>query len=184
MYPRRVLALLGIPALLLLARPTPAFFVPGVLVAAAGEGLRIWAAGHLRKNKDVITTGPYAHVRNPLYVGTFLVVLGFLLASSSLEPPGVWVLAIGLPFFLLTFFFYYLPYKCRVETARLERRFDDRARHYNESVPPFLPRLRRYPGPSQRWQPHLIFENSEFGTLCAVFAGIAFLTVKLFVPFP
>jgi protein-S-isoprenylcysteine O-methyltransferase Ste14 len=167
---------------LLLAQPAPAFFAAGVALALLGEALRLWAAGHLRKNKEVITTGPYAYVRNPLYVGTFLVILGFIVASSSLRPPGLWVLVVLLPLFGIVFFAYYLPYKCRVETARLERRFDERAKHYNEHVPAFFPRLRPYPGPKQRWRLALIFENSEFGTFCAVLAGIAVLTFKLLVP--
>ncbi len=181
MYPRRVAALLPIPVLLFFAEPVPSFFAAGIAVAVLGEVLRLWAAGHLRKNQAVITSGPYAHVRNPLYVGTFLIGFGFCLAASSLVPPGLYFLALGLPIFTGVFFFYYLPYKCRVETARLERRFDEEARDYNETVPAFVPRLKPYPGPRQPWNGRLIFENSEFGTFSAVCVGIALLGLKFFI---
>jgi len=184
MYPRRVAALLAGPVLLLAAQPVLPFFVAGAVVAALGEALRVWATGHLRKNQDVITTGPYAHVRNPLYVGTFLVITGLIIAAASLEPRGLVLLGVALPLFWIVFFGYYLPYKCRVETARLERRFDDRAKHYNASVPSFVPRWRPYPGPKARWNVSLVFENSELGTFFAVVAGVAVLAVKLFVEFP
>jgi len=184
LYPRRILALLPIPALIVFAQPDPAFFVPGIAIVIAGEAIRIWAAGHLRKNKDVITSGPYAYVRNPLYVGTFLVGFGFCLAASGLEPPGLYFLAIALPVFTALYFLYYLPYKCRVETSRLERRFRERARDYNENVPAFIPRLHPYPGKKERWRFDLIFKNSEFGTFSAVTLGIALLGAKLFLSFP
>ncbi len=184
MYPRRILALLPVPVLLYFAQPNWPFFLTGVAIVVLGEAVRLWAAGHLRKNQDVITSGPYAHVRNPLYVGTFLIGFGFCLAASGFSPPGIYFLAVGLPVFTAVYFFYYLPYKCRVETARLERRFHEEARDYNETVPSFIPRLRPYPGPKHSWRFGLIFENSEFGTFSAVLFGIVILGLKLFIEFP
>jgi protein-S-isoprenylcysteine O-methyltransferase Ste14 len=185
MYPRRILALLPIPVVLAVAKPEWPFFLAGCGIVALGEGLRLWACGHLRKNQDVITSGPYAYVRNPLYVGTFLIGFGFCLAASGTRMPGLVLLLVGLPLFTGIFFLYYLPYKCRVETARLERRFHEAAKHYNETVPSFIPRLTPYPNAGkQKWQFGLIFENSEFGTLSAVILGIILLGAKLFVDFP
>jgi protein-S-isoprenylcysteine O-methyltransferase Ste14 len=52
----------------------PAWFLPGAAVTLLGEWLRLWAAGHLRKNKQLTTTGPYSYVKNPLY-RTLLITL-------------------------------------------------------------------------------------------------------------
>src|SRR5512143_2001377 len=56
---------------------SPVWFIPGVVVTFLGEGLRLWAAGHLRKNKQLTTTGPYSYVKNPLYIGTLLITIGY-----------------------------------------------------------------------------------------------------------
>ncbi len=69
---------------LLLARPTGAWWLAGFLVALAGEAIRIWAAGHLEKSREVTRSGPYRFTRHPLYVGSCVIALGVVLASRSL----------------------------------------------------------------------------------------------------
>ena len=69
---------------LLLATPTPATLVAGALVAVAGEALRIWAAGHLEKSREVTTSGPYRFTRHPLYVGSGIIAAGAVIASASI----------------------------------------------------------------------------------------------------
>ena len=66
-----------------LSRPTLRSLIAGALVAAVGEGIRIWAAGHLEKGREVTTSGPYAFTRHPLYVGSTIIGLGFAVASAS-----------------------------------------------------------------------------------------------------
>src|SRR2546430_702890 len=56
---------------LLLAQPRPLTLIIGAIVAVPGLALRTWASGHLRKNQELATSGPYAHTRNPLYLGSF-----------------------------------------------------------------------------------------------------------------
>ena len=70
-------------AFLWLARPTPVSLAAGALVALAGVAMRAWAAGHLRKNQELAVSGPYAHVRNPLYVGTLTTGIGFAIAGAE-----------------------------------------------------------------------------------------------------
>ena len=65
-----------------LARPTTASLAAGAALAAVGEGLRIWAAGHLEKGREVTASGPYRLSRHPLYVGSTLIALGFAVASA------------------------------------------------------------------------------------------------------
>src|SRR6267142_808168 len=73
---------------LVFARPRPVTLLAGVTVSVLGLLLRAWAAGHIRKNSELATSGPYAHTRNPLYLGNFLLGLGFTIGS------GRWVLAL------------------------------------------------------------------------------------------
>jgi protein-S-isoprenylcysteine O-methyltransferase Ste14 len=72
-----------------LARPTPRSLIAGALVAFAGEAIRIWAAGHLEKGREVTASGPYRFTRHPLYLGSAVIGLGLAIASNSVV---VWVL--------------------------------------------------------------------------------------------
>lgn len=74
--------LLGLAALLL-ASPTPWSLAIGASIAAIGEGVRVWAAGHLEKGREVTTTGPYALMRHPLYVGSTIMGIGLVVAAHS-----------------------------------------------------------------------------------------------------
>jgi protein-S-isoprenylcysteine O-methyltransferase Ste14 len=70
-------------AVLWLAQPTARSLAIGAVVAAAGEAIRIWAAGHLEKGREVTMTGPYAFTRHPLYLGSAVIGIGFAIASAS-----------------------------------------------------------------------------------------------------
>jgi protein-S-isoprenylcysteine O-methyltransferase Ste14 len=72
----------GIVALWL-ARPTPSSIAAGAAIAIAGEALRIWAAGHLEKGREVTMSGPYRMMRHPLYLGSSLIGVGLAIASAS-----------------------------------------------------------------------------------------------------
>ena len=65
-----------------LARPSWNVLGWGASIAFAGELLRVWAAGHLRKGQEVTRPGPYRYVRHPLYVGSFAIGLGFAVAAG------------------------------------------------------------------------------------------------------
>jgi protein-S-isoprenylcysteine O-methyltransferase Ste14 len=67
-----------------LAEPTNRSLAIGAIVAAAGEAVRLWAAGHLEKGREVTTTGPYAFTRHPLYLGSTLIGIGLAIASANL----------------------------------------------------------------------------------------------------
>lgn len=66
-----------------LARPTDRTLAAGAAVAVAGEAMRVWAAGHLEKGREVTTSGPYAFTRHPLYLGSTLIGIGLAIASAS-----------------------------------------------------------------------------------------------------
>jgi len=77
------LGFLAAAAALLLSRPTPRSLAIGAAMALAGEAMRIWAAGHLEKGREVTSSGPYRFTRHPLYVGSIVMGAGFAIASAS-----------------------------------------------------------------------------------------------------
>jgi len=119
---------------ILFAKPRPVTLALGAPVSLVGLLLRAWASGHLRKNDALATTGPYAHTRNPLYLGSFIMGLGFTIAS------GRWWLGV---LFVALFLGIYLPVM-RVESATLGGLFGERFAAYAAAVPLFVPRVTRY----------------------------------------
>ena len=94
-----------IVALVVFARPRPLEVTLGFVIAALGEVVRFWAAGHLLKTKELITSGPYRYTRNPLYLGRVLILTG-LCVMCRLPYLINWILlAAG----YAVFFFYYMP---------------------------------------------------------------------------
>jgi len=78
-------------AVLWLAHPSGRTLVAGSVVAGLGEALRIWAAGHLSKSREVTSSGPYRFFAHPLYVGSSIMGIGLAIASGSL-PVAVLIL--------------------------------------------------------------------------------------------
>jgi len=155
---------------LVLARPSARWLGWGVAVAAVGEGLRLWAAGHLVKGGPRLTrSGPYAWTRNPLYLGSFLIGLGFWLAAARWE-----VLALFLALFLAV----YLPV-LREETRRLAREHAEAYAEFAREVPLVWPRLWPRPGPSpSRFSWRRVLANREHLTLLGWVLGVALLWWK------
>ncbi|MCK6479304.1 MAG: isoprenylcysteine carboxylmethyltransferase family protein [Planctomycetaceae bacterium] len=116
----------------------------------------------------MISSGPYAHVRNPLYLGTLLNLFGFGLAA------GHPVILYGLlPAGLLVFALYYVPKKERVESERLRKRFGAEFEEYHDAVPGYLPRLTPWPkAKRERMSFALVVENSELETLALILLGL------------
>jgi protein-S-isoprenylcysteine O-methyltransferase Ste14 len=125
---------------LLLARPRPVTLAVGGAVAFVGLLLRAWASGHIHKNDRLAVSGPYAYTRNPLYLGSFVLGLGFVVAAAG----GAWWLT-GLlaAIFAALFLGIYLPVM-RVEAATLSGLFGVEYERYAGAVPLFFPRLTPY----------------------------------------
>ena len=146
-----------------LADPRPGTFVAGCCLVALACMLRIWAFGHLDKNLCLVTTGPYAHTRNPAYLGSFLAMVGVALAAGNAETTRgrlVWGIALVLG---VAFFTFYLPRKFGREYGRLERLFGaDLARHA-ANVPDFWPRLAPWrSGDTRRFSLQRVTANREW----------------------
>jgi protein-S-isoprenylcysteine O-methyltransferase Ste14 len=119
---------------LIFARPRPATLIAGAIVSILGLLLRGWAAGHIRKNSALATSGPYAFTRNPLYLRSFLLGLGFTIGS------GFWPLGI---LFAVLFLGIYFPVM-RVESGTLAELFGQNFQRYAREVPLFFPRVTPY----------------------------------------
>ena len=120
--------LLGI-TYVIFARPSPLTLTVGGAIALIGVIVRGWASGHISKNERLATSGPYAHTRNPLYFGSFLIAAGFAVAAH-------WaLLLLVVAFFALI----YAPTMQR-ERANIAGRFPEAYEAYAANVPAFVPR--------------------------------------------
>jgi len=163
-------ALFGI-FFLVLARPGRVSLLAGLLFILPGESIRIWSSGHIRKNRMLSTTGPYSISRNPLYAGSFLMGLGFVICM------GIWwVLAVFLVFFLCVYWF-----TIRWEEDKLRRIFPGQWEEYSGKVPrifsPF--RLNGYVPGEFAWSQ--VSGNRELWNASAVLAVYVVLWGKYFL---
>jgi protein-S-isoprenylcysteine O-methyltransferase Ste14 len=163
---------------LVLAKPFPRSIVIGGLVAAFGLLVRGSAAGHLRKDEQLATTGPYAVTRNPLYLGSSLLAAGFIIAGYSLRAG----LIVGLYFAV----FYYAV--IRNEEQDLRKNFGLQFEDYATRVPLFFPRPRalsdevskaRLPENSFSWPRYM--RNREYQALLGAVAGLVAVWLRMWV---
>jgi protein-S-isoprenylcysteine O-methyltransferase Ste14 len=163
---------------LVLAKPFPRSIGIGALVAVLGLLVRASAAGHLRKDEQLATTGPYAVTRNPLYLGSSLLAAGFIIAGYSFWSG----LIVGLYFAV----FYYAV--IRNEERDLRKNFGAQFEDYAARVPLFFPRPRaradeistaESPQNSFSWPQY--GRNREYQALLGVIAGLAVVWLRMWV---
>ncbi|MGD0136334.1 MAG: isoprenylcysteine carboxylmethyltransferase family protein [Bryobacteraceae bacterium] len=138
----------------------------GLPVSALGLALRAWATGHVEKDARLAQSGPYAYVRNPLYLGTLLAAAGFAIASRQ------WPLAV---LFGVVFVFIYLP-AIELEEQHLRRLFPDFA-DYARRVPALWPTLHPVQRP-QRFRWKLYIRNREYQALIGFLVGAGYLVIR------
>lgn len=159
-----------------LAQPGFVSILAGVVVVLMGLVIRGWAAGVLEKDRKLAVSGPYAFTRNPLYLGSFVIGIGVVIAGAR-------------PWFGLLFLaFFGVVYRGAMlrESDRLADRFGAAYRRYNKSVPLFFPRGARYqPGPASgtgsRPTPFSVaryLRNREYEALLGAAAGFGLLALK------
>lgn len=170
---------------LLFARPSPTGLAAGGAVALVGLAIRAWSAGHIRKNAALAVSGPYAHTRNPLYLGSFVLGLGFTIAAS--DSPLLFLLLGGL--FAALFLGIYLPVM-RVEAETLLQLFGEEYEAYAEAVPLLLPRISPYrpAGASKmtaaKFDPSLYMRYREYRAALGLLVAWGVLVVKAVLAFP
>lgn len=131
----------------------------GALIAIGGEGLRVWAAGHLRKGREITRSGPYRFVRHPLYIGSFVIGVGFVVAAADLM---VAVLVLG--YLAVT-----LQASIRLEEATLRSAFGEAFERFDQPARGV---------PRRRFTLSQMIENGEHRSLLGFTAAIAVLGVK------
>jgi protein-S-isoprenylcysteine O-methyltransferase Ste14 len=152
------------------ARPTWLSIAIGLLITIPGIALRALASGHVKKNEELTTTGPYAHVRNPLYLGSLIMAIGFAIAAQS-----VWVLLI----IVVMFFAIYLPV-IRGEEAYLRAVFPT-FDAYAQNVPRLRLRLRPHGDSAAGFSGTLYWQHREYNAVLGTAAVLAALIVKLWL---
>jgi len=149
------------------AHPSPQSLAFGLPISLAGLALRAWAAGYLAKDQQLATGGPYAYVRNPLYLGTLIVAAGLAIACRS---AGLAIL------FAFVFIFIYLP-AIMLEQQHLSDLFPD-FEQYAATVPPLFP-YRKPKSSRSRFSPALYRKNREYQALLGFMVGVAWLLYRL-----
>ena len=150
------------------ARPTHGSVHAGVPIALIGLAIRAWAAGHLRKNEQLAVSGPYAHVRNPLYIGSLLAGAGFGIAANHL----ILLLAI-----IAVFLIWFLPV-VRAEEDHI-REILPGYREYEDRVRRFVPSLKPRYGHQEGFDFRLYMRNREYSAVVGFLAFMLILWVKL-----
>jgi protein-S-isoprenylcysteine O-methyltransferase Ste14 len=153
-----------------LARPTALSLIVGALVMLSGLLLRALASGHVQKDKQLTTSGPYAYTRNPLYLGSLMLAAGFAIAARNW-----WIVAV----MALLFSLIYVPV-ISGEESYLRRTFpeyDGYARH----VPRMLPRFTAYRGEKSSYSSARFWKHREYQASLGCAVMLAILIMKLII---
>jgi protein-S-isoprenylcysteine O-methyltransferase Ste14 len=155
-------------AYLWLANPVPTMLAGGSILVAVGLAIRAVASGQLRKNESLATSGPYSYTRNPLYLGSILIGIGFAIAARSL---WIWILLVTL------FTAIYVPV-IRSEERFLQSQFPD-FELYASRVPRLAP---RWSGESltASFSLALYLKHREYNALIGAVLMMLAITVKMF----
>lgn len=180
-------ALLSIPAAILAAfgKPSATSVAVGIPLAIAGELVRCWAVGYsgvTTRGDEVmapklVTAGPYAHVRNPLYVGNFITALGFSIAFTGKNTFAQKIALIGGSLGVMTgVYATIIPH----EEQFLRSQFGTAFERYCEVVPPLIPLAQPAGDQQGEWKASVIqeAETRTFATFGALLGVLILKTLK------
>ena len=151
-----------------LAHPTRESLLAGALLLVPGLVLRGLASGHVQKDKQLTTSGPYGYTRNPLYLGSLILAAGFVVAARS-----AWIPAILLVMFIVI----YVPV-----IAGEERYLQNTFPEYNDyarQVPRFLMRFTRYGNQRGEFSSERYWKHREYNAIIGCIVLLAILVVKM-----
>jgi len=151
-----------------LARPAIQSLILGAVLVLPGLVIRALASGHVRKNEALATSGPYAYTRNPLYLGSLLIGVGFAVMARS------WWVGVAL---VAMFFAVYVPV-IRDEETFLRSKFAG-FQEYSAKVPRMFPRLTSYSQPQGSFSLGLYRKHREYNATLGAVAMIAGLVLKM-----
>jgi protein-S-isoprenylcysteine O-methyltransferase Ste14 len=150
-------------AALVLASPTWTTWQVGLLVALAGEAIRVWAAGHLEKGREITTSGPYRWTAHPLYVGSSLLALGVVIAARNVPVAVLAAIYMGST----------ITAAVQTEEAFLRRTFGDAYDRYRQSNGDQTMR---------RFSLERAMRNREYRAVAGLVVGFALLALKVVLP--
>jgi len=157
---RVALGFLATVVAIVLAKPTWMTWRVGVVVAIAGEAIRVWAAGHLEKGREVTSSGPYRWTGHPLYVGSSVLALGVVIAARSVPVALLAALYMGTT----------ITAAIRTEEAFLRRTFGDAYDRYQQSGGLLTTR---------RFSLDRAMRNREYRAVIGLVIGFALLALKV-----
>ena len=143
-----------------LSRPTATSVILGAGLVGLGLALRLWAAGHVEKSREVTSSGPYRHTRHPLYLGSTLLGLGFAVAANHL-----WLGLAVVAYLAAT-----LGAAVQAEEAHLREKFGDAYDAYAR---------RRVPPSDRRFSWARAIANREHHAVAGTLAGLSLLLIKV-----
>ncbi len=164
--------MLSVLTALVLARPNTYSLLAGMGFIILGLLWRGWACGHLTKDRELTTSGPYRYTRNPLYLGSLLIAIGITASSRSWWVAGL---------FVLNFLVFYSAAILK-ERNVLQKLFSDAYADFSRQVPIFFPRWRPNPGARIKafsWE--LYKANKEYRALQAAVVFLLILTLRMFL---
>ena len=180
-------ALLAVPAVVLAAfgKPSALGVTVGLPLALAGELVRCWAVGYsgvtTRGDRviapELVTAGPYAYVRNPLYVGNFITALGFAIAftgkNGAAAKVGLMAASLGT---MAAVYAAIIPHEEQFLRSQFGEAFDE----YRAAVPPLIPQAEPMPDAKGEWKPDVIreAESKTLGFFGAMLAVLALKAIK------
>jgi protein-S-isoprenylcysteine O-methyltransferase Ste14 len=161
-------------AALVLARPTWTTWRLGLLVAIVGEAIRVWAAGHLEKGREVTSSGPYRWTGHPLYVGSSILALGVVIAARSVP------LAILAALYMAAT----ITAAIRTEEAFLRRRFGDAYDRYQQTraLGTVAPSANAAEPTARCFSLARAMRNREYRAAAGLIVGFALLALKVVLP--
>ncbi len=166
---------------IVLAKPNARSLGVGGAVALVGLAVRAWASGHIRKNSRLAVSGPYAYTRNPLYLGSFVLGIGFTVAASS----ALWLFAALGGLFAALFLGIYIPVM-RVEASTLAELFGEDYERYAAAVPLLFPRMTPYKagdGTTTRFDAGLYMRYREYRAALGLLLAWCVLMLKVVLAF-
>lgn len=152
-----------------LAKPTPKSMLLGSALIIPGLAIRALASGHVKKNEELTMTGPYAYTRNPLYLGSLILTVGFAISARS------WWSGAGL---VVIFLAIYLPV-IHGEEVFLKEHFPEFP-EYARRVPRLLPGIRSLGSSAGAFSWDLYWKHREYNAALGAVALMAALAAKLF----
>ncbi len=164
--------LLALILTVLFARPILLSLLVGLAVTIVGLILRLWACGHLKKEKELTTSGPYRFTRNPLYLGNVIIGIGVVVGSYTWLVIGIFAI----------YFLVFYPVMILEEKSRMQKFFPLQYSPYSNNVPLFFPSIRpSWPKSPQKFSWQLYKDNKESRALIGALIYWAALTVVMFL---